>query len=372
MIKLKPDRGYLSKNPILPAMVVAGIAFALISLELYKASWDSQALVRIGTRFSEGRADGTEGYDGQFSYYIAINPKPEVVEQYLDVPAYRYQRILMPMVARWMSFGEPSLIPWTLIFIGVISLAGGTYAVSKLLTIWDFNPWYGLIYGLWAGLLLSLIVDLSEPLAYGLAAFGLLAIAQKKNPPGWLLIGLSIFAKEVTLLFLAALLLEYAVNRNWKDLAGASILAGLPFVIFQGWLWIIFGRPGIGSGGAMSTSFELIPYMGILRIANHSLYYFAAMLIVFGPAIILPSIWGIVSSVKNWFLVERNWISAGLFLNSLAIAMMPFSTFRETGGVLRFATGLVLAVVLFAAKYQRRRVMNYAALWVVLNVFLLK
>jgi hypothetical protein len=59
-------------------------------------------------------------------------------------------------------------------------------------------------------------------------------------------------------------------------------------------------------------------------------------------------------------------------LNCLAIVFLPYSTFRETGGLLRFSCGLVLATLLFASRYQLRRVLNYSRLWLVLNVFLLK
>jgi hypothetical protein len=38
-----------------------------------------------------------------------------------------------------------------------------------------------------------------------------------------------------------------------------SIVIGLAaFLVWQAWLWRTFGEPGIGSGGAMSTGFELI------------------------------------------------------------------------------------------------------------------
>jgi len=61
-----------------------------------------------------------------------------------------------------------------------------------------------------------------------------------------------------------------------------------------------------------------------------------------------------------------------LFLNCLIIPFMPFSTFREPGGILRFACGMVLAIVLFASRYGQRRELNYCFLWMVLIVFLLK
>jgi len=142
--------------------------------------------------------------------------------------------------------------------------------------------------------------------------------------------------------------------------------------LFQGWLWLEFGQPGLGSGGQMATSFEWIPYMGLFRIGYQSVPYLLAMLVVFGPAILLPSIWGLFHAGNKWLSGQRNVIVLALFLNALSIAVLPFSTFRETGGLLRYACGLVLAVILYGGQYHLRRVLNYSPLWLVLNAFLLK
>jgi membrane protein CcdC involved in cytochrome C biogenesis len=61
-----------------------------------------------------------------------------------------------------------------------------------------------------------------------------------------------------------------------------------------------------------------------------------------------------------------------LMINSVVMFFLPFSTYRETGGVLRFACGLVLSVLLFTSRFRMKRVLNYSFLWLVLNVFLLK
>lgn len=355
-----------------PALVVLLISSLIVIAEISRNGGDPLALVRIGSQYSEGDPNGTPGYDGQFNYFIAINPDPQVVAAHLDVPAYRYQRILYPILASVISQRNALLIPWSLLLIGVFSLAAGTYAVSELLDTFKVNRWYALVYGLWAGLLLSLVTDLSEPLAFGLVAGALLAFERGRKPLCWFLLALALFAKEVTALFVAAMLLHELAERRWKDAAGLLVVAVLPFLLFQGWLWFVFGEPGIGSGGAMATSFELIPYMGLFRIGAYSLVYLAAMLLVFGPALVLPSIWGVYKSIRGWLAGEKSVYVLALLINALVIAFTPFSTFRETGGILRFACGLVLATLLFSGKYQQKRVLNYSLFWIVLNVFLLK
>lgn len=355
-----------------PAFVTLLAAMILVAVTIVRAGGDPLILARIGTRFSQGDPQGTEGYDGQFVYFIALNPDPQQVAAYLDVPAYRYQRLLLPLLARAFSFGSPSLLPWTIVLIGVLSLVAGTWALGELLAGWGVSRWYALVYGFWAGFMLALVVDLPEPLAYGLVVVGVLALERNRTLLGWCMLGLAVFARETALLFVLAALAAYLSQRDARRAFGLSLVAIVPYLAFQAWLWMTFGQPGIASGGAMATPFEIVPYMGLLRIGQASLLYLLAMLLVFGPTVVFPSLWGVWRSARSWLAGERNQIVAGLFLNALVIAFTPFSTFRETGGLIRFATGLMLAVLLFAGRYRQRRALNYSVFWVVLNVFLIK
>ena len=359
-------------NSLLPATITFLIASLLLSLALLSFGGDALSLARLGTRFSLGDAQGTSGYDGQFVYYIARDLNPVGVSKYLDAPAYRYQRILMPLLARILSAGYLPALPWVLLLLGISSHVIGTWAVGEYLHAWGVNRWFSLVYGLWVGFLLALIVDLPEPMAYGFIATGWLARHKHHYVISWLLFGLALFTKEVSVLFVAAVWFNDLLKKHWSEFLGMSLVTIIPYGIFQLWLRVVFGQFGIASGGDLATPFEWIPFMGLWRMGSSSWIYMLGMLVVFGPAILLPVVWGIGSSVRKIILSEYDETSLALLLNGLAIVFLPFSTFRETGGLLRFACGLVLAVVLFSSRYQLKRVMNYCVLWLVLNVFLLK
>lgn len=363
----KFQRGFLS-----PVGVTFLFATIIVAWVLVRSEGDALALVRIGTQFSEGIENGTEGYDGQFVYFIARDPNPESVAELLDAPAYRYQRILLPIIARLLSFGNETLLPWALIFIGVISHAGGTWAVVTLLEKWGINRWYGLVYGLWVGFVLAVRLDLPEPLAYGLVAFALLCNESGTKKLAWVFYGLAVFAKEVTFLFMAAQLVVDLLSGKRRDALGLAMVAGVPFLVFQLWLWKIFGQAGLGSGGAMATPFELIPFMGLLRVAKYSNLYFWALVAVYTPFVIFPALWGLISSIKKWLVhKDVSVVIFGLMINTAIIPFIPFSTFREPGGMLRFTSGLVLAVLLYSARYNIKRGLNYSVFWIVLNAILL-
>ena len=276
------------------------------------------------------------------------------------------------MLVRILALGDTDRLGWMLIGIGVAAQVAGTMCVAGILRIFEVSAWYALAYGLFPGLLLAVRLDLPEPLAYGLTAGGLFATQRGKHGCAWALISLAIFAKETVLPFAVALELAYLLERRWGRALGLAAVAGVPFLVFQGWLFRTFGTLGLSSGGEMATGFELIPFWGILRIGEFSWVYLAAMLLVFGPTVVLPAVWGIIAAGRKLWNNEIDVVALALFLNALLIPFIPFSTYRETGGLLRFVCGLALAVILFAARYKLWRVLNYSLFWLGLNAFLLK
>jgi hypothetical protein len=354
-----------------PVSLVLIFMFAMLAIVLAANRGDPLALVQVGTYYASGDAQGSQGYDGQFVYYMALDLHPQRVAARLDAPAYRYQRILLPVLARLVGLGNPALIPWTIPLVNLAGHALGVWAMAALLAGWGLPRRYALVYGLFAGFTLAVRLDLPEPLAFGLAVLAFWCGEQGQVRRRAWLFGLAAFAKETILPLAVAQVLADLVNRRWRA-AGWGAAALLPFAAFQGWLWIVFGVPGLGSGGAMATPFEWIPFMGLWRIGAYSWVYLLGMLAVFGPAVILPAVWGAWAAVRAWLSGDRQVYAVGLFLQALLIASLPFSTFRETGGLLRFACSFVLAVLLFAGQRRLLRLLNYSFLWLVLNVFLLK
>jgi len=364
---------FFRKNiTIQPALLTLVFLSLMVAIVITATGGNPLELARIGTYYDQQEASGTQGYDGQFIYFITKNLDPDTVSVKLDVPAYRYQRILMPILGRLISFGQDGIIPWALPSINIIFQAIGTWIVAELLTIWGISRWYSLVYGFWVGFTLAIRLDLPEPIAYACVAGAILAENRKKNLLSWILYGLALFAKEVTILFVLAGLMSSILRNRRRDVLGLLAVSVIPYAIFQGWLWFMFGEPGIGSGGAMATPFEIIPFMGFMRIFSSSWVYGLAMLVVFGPAVLFPAVWGIWISIKKWLNTETNVFVFALLFNALAIVFLPFSTFREPGGLLRVACGLVLSVLLFAAHYRISRVLKYSWFWLVLNLFVIK
>lgn len=350
-----------------PAVVAMLASLAFAGFRLAERGWDPAGLGEPGTRYSELDPDGSEGYDGQFTYTMAVEPDPGLAAPHLDRPAYRYQRILLPWLARVMTLGEQQAVPWALLLIGVVASGAGTAALAAWLQGHGHWEGYALGYGLWVGVVASAGLFLHEALAYGLAALGWLGWRRSGGPWAALALSLALFAKETTITFWAAALAPAVWRQRVWLIAG-----GLGFALWQGVLWATFGEVGIGSGGALSTPFEFVPLMGFARIGTVSPAVLGLFLVIFGPTIIVPALWASAASLRRLAAFRPDPEAWALLLNAAVIVFVPFSTAREPLGLVRLATGLVLAALLFAAAHGLRRVLNYSLFWISLLALLLR
>jgi hypothetical protein len=342
-------------------VVVLLAALVYVGLTMVRYGDDPLAFALLGTRYSQGDPEGTQGYDGQFAYYIARDPAGGW--RYCDAPSYRYQRILYPMLARLLALGQQGAVGWMLVALNGVALAGGTYFTERLLSAHRVNRWYALGYGLYGGLMAGLRLDLTEPLAYGFVQAGLWAWERRRRGTASILLALAVLTKETALVAVGGLLLYLALERRWQKALAMGLLVGVPFLAWQGVLWAWLGAPGVGAGGAMATPFEAIPFGGLLRVATVSWPVFWVLLAIEGPLFMLPTGWALVVSIRDLLRGRRHpWVLM-LLAQAAVLPFLPFSTWREPLAMARLAAGLVAATLLYGALRRSRRVLNYSLLW---------
>jgi hypothetical protein len=344
-----------------PWTVVLVLGLAYVGLTLARFGGDPLAFALVGTRYSQSDPQGTPGYDGQFAYYIARDPAGGW--RHCDVPAYRYQRILYPLLAWMLALGRPEAVGWTLIALNVAALVGGTYFTQRLLAAWGVSQWYALAYGLYGGLVAGLRLDLTEPLAYGLVQAGLWAWEGQRGKGTGALLALAVLTKETALIAVAGLLLYLALEHRWRRAAGLGLAAGLPFVAWQLVLWIWLGRPGVGAGGAMATPFEWLPFAGLLRVATVKWPVFWLLLAIEGPLFLVPTVWALVVSGRDLVRGRRHAWTTVLLAQAAVLPFLPFSTWREPLAMARLAAGLVAATLLYGAQRRSRRILTFSLFW---------
>lgn len=376
-------------------ITIGALFYALLVIIIQNG--DPLALVTLGTRATQGisaEEGGTEGYDGQFVYFIARDPisAPFFIARGGDIPEYRFQRILLPIFGRGLALGNESLIPFTLLAVNLVALWAGSIALERLLVGFGVSRWYILGYALTIAIFGTVRLSLPEGLAYGLVVGGIFMMHRDRWLWGAWLFGLSAVSKETTLIFVAGYALWMLTQRQFWRLGWFMGVSTIPFIALQLGLYAKFGAFGVGSGGAMATSFEVIPFGGVLQIvttviqavsealaepnpnvgtilfrAGTGLMIFAILLGVF---VITPTIWGLkrfwldfrAKNVDIWAIL--------LGLNALVMLFVPFSTYREPLGILRFIAGLQVAVILYSAQRGNKRALRNSTIWI-FTLFLL-
>ncbi len=220
---------------------------------------------------------------------------------------------------------------------------------------------------------MSVRLSLTEPLAYALVIAAIWL--DRREHPWWSAIGFALagLTKEPALIFAGAYMLWMVFERRWWDAVRLGLVAWVPFIAWQGVLYLWLGSPGLGPGGALRTPFEIIPYFGFWRIytTTGSVTVFAAFAAVAGLMVVVPSIWGVIRSLLD--LARRVWHPYVFLLlaNAAVFAIIPYSTFREPLGILRLIPGLTVALLLYAARYRRGSMLRYSLLWLATLAFVL-
>lgn len=206
---------------IAPVLAVVALFYAVLvplRIEQHGVLW----FVHVGDTFlrsahtspaidSVRTAQSASGYDGQFYFMIAADPAH--ARDYMraggdgDQAGKRYARIGYPMLARAFSLGSVRALPYTLLVLNLLALGAGTYAVARWLRRRGRSPWFAVLYGLWPGMVFAVFRDLSEPVAFALAAFAVLVWEARSNrrvAASAVLLAASMLTRETTIVFALA------------------------------------------------------------------------------------------------------------------------------------------------------------------------
>jgi hypothetical protein len=295
-----------------------------------------------------------QGYDGQFSYYMALDLKN--ARHYMDRPGYRYTRVLYPLVVKGVSLNQAGAVPAVMIAVNWLAVVLGTLAVAVLLSRHGVSAWFALIYGLFPGLAVSVQRDLTEPLAYGLVAAAVLVL-DVGGRRRWLwsavLFALAVLARQTTAVFplcvAAGLLVGDSLGSarpRGRELLGRLpvvaaflVIAVAPYFVYAAWL-----ADHIGPTTPHGSQFDIVPFRGIIDSHPFRLARQPVTLIT----VVAPAVLAAVVAIKALAMRVWRWEVLCLLLNALLFAILlgPGSSsfvYTSTG---RNSTGVVLAALL--------------------------
>ena len=324
---------------------VIAIYWVLLSVGLtyILGNGDPMVFVRFDPDPVNSEGNQFEGYDGQFAYLIALDPIGAVDK--MDVPTWRYLRILYPLIAWVISFGgNPSLVPWALIGINVISAAAATILLGKLIHRRGHSPWYALALTCFVGMFFSVFMDLNEPLS---VAFILLAIDRYEEDRFFLSLVFFAFAaltKETAIIFPIGLGVWLALSRNWKKLFYLIAISLLPWA-----LWVIIVRYWTGTSATWILGLvRLVPFSGLGGIRSLSLFIFSIIWIL-GPMVLL--VWVIASDLRTRQWSWESWVVVG---NMLFIAIQPSVSWNDLIALYRYIVPFVAISLIYTASRNSR------------------
>ena len=337
-----------------PACLV-GVGYAVILvLLLMTHKWDPLFFATLGPQWARHDPAGVKRADGMIFHTIATDPFGQGV-RFGD---YRIERILYPMLARWVAAGRPALIAWALLLLNWAGIVVGTELMHRLLSRAGAPSGMALVYGAWGGLGAALLRDTAEPVAYALALLGLWWLLSGRTWLGCAACFGAILSRETVVLLIGPYLVLAAGRTRLRRWLPALVVAGL-------WLaWLLSVRYLLhASVIARPTP---IPFSGLLSIRRLD---FPVTLVV----LIIPAVVAAVLAVRGLVRGPTDARLWSVLLNAMLVLSLPAPTaamFWHSG---RTSTGLVASTLLatpfegFAPRAWRVLILLYASsvLWTI-------
>ena len=281
------------------------------------------------------------GYDGQFYAQLALVPllTDPAIDRALDNPPYRARRILFSWTAYVLGLGRPA---WILQVYALQNVACWL-ALAWILRRW-ISPDTPRGLALWSACLFSqgLLASVRLALTDGPSTLMLVLAARAAERHRTFLtsaiVGFGALGRETTLLGVAMLPIPRS-RREWFRAAGASVVALVPLLIWQDYLWSIYRTTTWTNQNLLAMPFAGLLYKwqvsvhGALRegVRSPHLWAIAATLGLTAQAVFVATrrsyvdIWWRLAATFAALMVFLAWDVWGGFPGAAVRAVLPMT-----------------------------------------------
>ncbi len=277
------------------------------------------------------------GYDGQFYYRLALDPfsnEERVQGIRFDIPPWRQQRILLPVLTWAVARGDPELTATVMLAINLLAVAAITIVGGALLCSFGLSPWPALLLAFYPGFATSIERFLSEPLSCLLLLLSLLSLAYKKVAWGGVILVLAVLARETALaaaLAMAGMWFLQSIfpikTDHWKAPGAVYWLpAIITYIFWQIWLQNHWSASAFFV--PVQNSLLVWPFAGIIAsfeklTSGFSLdngFFLFMMLVIFGWAVVIALLFRASQGPYRWiwlaYLAMATLLGRGIWDNS--------------------------------------------------------
>ena len=327
---------------------------------------------QIISGFTGYQFDADIGYDGQFNYFIALDPTHAA--PYIDYPAYRYTRILYPLLAGVVGGHDPNVVANALIVINLVMIALGIAVLGAWLRRKGVSAWVAAVFGFYPGVFIALQRDTSEIMASSLV---IVAIYLYDYGPRWRLVISALFfalaglSRETMLVFAFV----WAVGL-WLSGDGAlrariaaisrSLVVFLAVAFGPLLAWKVVLEIWLGSFGLQGV-LSPVPFGGLHYLIRHEVEMEQLRTVVVPAFLCL-----VAAAVAMLAGVRRVEVWALLINAFIYMAFLSPASFDDFTSSARVTVPIALAAVLAAPYlYQRAKLWFWAAgaLWLTPMIF---
>lgn len=252
--------------------------------------------------------------------------------------AYRYGRILFPLLA-WVAVGgRESLVQWSLMAIDVVAFGTTVALACEIVARRGVDLFRGAATLLVPAMWFALVLAVSEPLVFALVLALYLLDGDRRHVGSWTAAALLLLAREAAVLAMVPLVVRDVRARAWGRVA-AWATSAVPLVVW--WTWV---RARVGEWPFFDASISRrqalgAPLAGVVTVIREGAGADHWLAFVLGAVTVVLAVW--TFRRHRWFPVAD-----GALAFALLIPFLGANAWRYPGEAIRLlGTAQLLVVV---------------------------